>query len=131
MVEEFYDDYAFKGEYVSYQLITYDRSNNSTPSEMVPIKGKAKPIDAIANLKLIKEENGVLQLYWDKKYSNIDKYYIYKCVDGNAPKLIKTISGKERVFKDKSIQKGKTYKYIVFPVADIPARSVSTDEIIY
>lgn len=131
LVEEFYDDYAFKGEYVSYQLITYDRSNNSTPSEMVPIKGKAKPIDAIANLKLIKEENGVLQLYWDKKYSNIDKYYIYKCVDGNAPKLIKTISGKERVFKDKSIQKGKTYKYIVFPVADIPARSVSTDEIIY
>lgn len=128
---EIYEDHGFNGSIIQYRLVTYDKSNNSTPSESVPVKGKAEAIEVINNMKLTRTDDGALSISWDKMSYNIIKYYIYRVEDDKKPLLKITLPGNERTYKDDSVKKGSRYKYIVRPITNIPAKSVSTEEIMY
>lgn len=128
---EIYEDHGFNGSIVQYQLVTYDKSNNATPSESVPVKGKAESIEVIDNVKMTRTDDGALSISWSKKNYNIIKYYIYRVENDKKPLLKATLPGNERIYKDDSVKKGSRYKYIIKPVASIPAKSVSTEEIMF
>ena len=128
---EIYEDHGFNGSIIQYRLVTYDKSNNSTPSESVPVKGKAEAIEVINNMKLTRTDDGALSISWDKMSYNIIKYYIYRVEDDKKPLLKITLPGNERTYTDDSVKKGSRYKYIVRPITNIPAKSVSTEEIMY
>jgi hypothetical protein len=131
-ISAYTDTHRFSGEQVRYFLQTYDYSDNMSEdiSFWQTAKGSLPP--CISNLQITpKHDDALIELTWEHGNCNIDKIHIYRQVSNGKTLLLTTINGAQRIFEDKKVQSGETYKYILRAVAERQSSVIYSEKINY
>jgi len=113
------DTYRFSGEQVRYILRTYDYSGNMSEDVSFWEKAKGSLPPCANNLQVTpKHDKALIELTWERGNCAIEKIHIYRQVNNGKTLLLTTINGAQRVFEDKKVKSGETYKYILQAVGN-------------
>ncbi|MBP5457341.1 MAG: hypothetical protein J6Y37_12645 [Paludibacteraceae bacterium] len=130
-VESYVDTFPFKGERVSYKIVNYDESSNSSVAESIPYKTKNVKQTCLKNLTYeVDYQKGGIRLKWEQCGCRVSKIYVYRSIQGKT-KLLETILGSERIFFDGGLVKGDSVKYILQPVTEKQSKNLTTEEFVY
>jgi len=126
------DTYRFSGEQIRYFLRTYDYSGNMSEdiSFWHTAKGSLPP--CINNLQVTtKHDKALVELTWERGNCQIEKIHIYRQTNAGKTLLLTTVNGAQRIFEDKKVHSGETYKYILRVVAERASSAIYSKEIVY
>ncbi|MEW6087762.1 MAG: fibronectin type III domain-containing protein [bacterium] len=124
-----------EGEKYTIALFAFDNENNmSNPSVItgVPLKTSSDYSNPPpAPLLDISCENGIIRLNWTSSGVEIDEYRIYRREAGE-PKYKKIYETKNLTYKNKAVEEGRTYYYVVtaFRESSFPGESLFSNEVI-
>ena len=124
------DTHRFSGEQVRYFLQTYDKSGNMSEdvSFWQTAKGNLPP--CINNLQVTpKHDKSLIELTWERGNCKIEKIHIYRQINNGTTLLLTTLNGAQRMFEDKKIRSGETYKYILRVVAERASSALYSEEV--
>ncbi len=124
------DTGRFPGEQVRYLLQTYDYSGNMSEDISFWEKAKGSLPSCVNKLQVTpKHDKALVELTWEQGNCAIEKVHIYRQVNNGKTLLLTTLGGAQRVFEDKKVKSGETYKYILRAVGDRFSPAIYSDEV--